>query len=153
VRLRYAYIIKCVGITKDPQTGEITELHCTYDPTTKSGASHVQRKVKATIHWVSATHAMNAEVRLYNSLLVTDLGKIPPDHDWTTYLNPVSLEQITTCVVEPSLRQTSPGTRYQFERLGYFCADQDSTSDTLVFNRTVSLKDAWAKIEQSPPPR
>jgi glutaminyl-tRNA synthetase len=153
VRLRYAYIIKCVGMTKDPQTGEITELHCTYDPTTKSGASQVQRKVKATIHWVSATHAMNAEVRLYNSLLVTDLGKIPPDHDWTTYLNPVSLERITTCVVEPSLRQTSPGTRYQFERLGYFCADQDSTSDTLVFNRTVSLKDAWAKIEQSPPPR
>lgn len=153
VRLRYAYIIKCVGMTKDPQTGEITELHCTYDPTTKSGASQVQRKVKATIHWVSATHAMNAEVRLYNSLLVTDLGKIPPDHDWTTYLNPVSLERITTSVVEPSLRQTSPGTRYQFERLGYFCADQDSTSDTLVFNRTVSLKDAWAKIEQSPPPR
>ncbi len=153
VRLRYAYIIKCVGMTKDPQTGEITELHCTYDPTTKSGASQVQRKVKATIHWVSATHAMNAEVRLYNSLLVTDLGKIPPDHDWTTYLNPVSLERITTCVVEPSLRQTSPGTRYQFERLGYFCTDQDSTPGNLVFNRTVSLKDTWAMIEQSPPPR
>jgi glutaminyl-tRNA synthetase len=153
VRLRYAYIIKCVAVTKDPQTGEITELHCTYDPTTKSGASQVQRKVKATIHWVSATHAMNAEVRLYNSLLVTDLGKIPPDHDWTTYLNPVSLERITTCVVEPSLRQTSPGTRYQFERLGYFCTDQDSTPGNLVFNRTVSLKDTWAKIKQSPPLR
>ena len=118
VRLRYAYIIKCVGVTKDPLTGEIIELHCTYDPTTKSGASQEQRKVKATIHWVSAAHAVNAEVRLYSPLLVTDLGKIPPDHDWTTYLNPDSLERVTGCLVEPSLRQTVPGTRYQFERSG-----------------------------------
>jgi len=153
VRLRYAYIIKCVGVTKDPQTGEITELHCTYDPTTMSGASQEQRKVKATIHWVSAAHAVKAEVRLYNPLLVTDLAKMPPDHDWTTYLNPASLERITNCLVEPSLRQTVPGTRYQFERLGYFCTDTDSTAEAPIFNRTVSLKDAWAKIEKAQPPR
>ncbi|MBI3808748.1 MAG: glutamine--tRNA ligase/YqeY domain fusion protein [Nitrospirae bacterium] len=153
VRLRYAYIIKCVGVTKDPRTGEITELHCTYDPTTKSGASQEQRKVKATIHWVSAAHAVKAEVRLYNPLLVTDLAKVPPDHDWTTYLNPNSLEQVTGCLVEPSLRQTVPGTRYQFERLGYFCTDPDSASGTLIFNRTVSLKDAWAKIQKIQPAR
>jgi glutaminyl-tRNA synthetase len=149
VRLRYAYIIKCVGVTRDPRTGEITELHCTYDPTTKSGASQEQRKVKATIHWVSEPQAVKSEVRLYNPLLVTDLAKVPPDHDWTTYLNPNSLERITTCLVEPSLRQTVPGTRYQFERLGYFCTDQNSTSNALIFNRTVSLKDAWAKIEKT----
>jgi glutaminyl-tRNA synthetase len=153
VRLRYAYIIKCIGVTRDPSTGDITELRCTYDPTTRSGASQEQRKVKATIHWVSAAHAARAEVRLYNPLLVTDLSKIPPDHDWTTYLNPNSLERITNCLVEPSLRQTLPGTRYQFERLGYFCADTDSSSGTLIFNRTVSLKDAWAKIEKTQPAR
>jgi len=153
VRLRYAYIIKCVRVTRDPQTCEITELHCTYDPTTKSGASQEQRKVKATIHWVSEAHAVKAEVRLYNPLLVTDLAKVPPDHDWTTYLNPSSLERVTGCLVEPSLRQTAPGTRYQFERLGYFCTDPDSASGTLIFNRTVSLKDAWAKIEKTQPAR
>jgi glutaminyl-tRNA synthetase len=153
VRLRYAYIIKCVQVTKDAQTGGVTELHCTYDPTTKSGASQEQRKVKATIHWVSAAHAVKAEVRLYNPLLVTDLAKVPPDHDWTTYLNPNSLERITGCLVEPSLRQTVPGTRYQFERLGYFCTDTESTSGTLIFNRTVSLKDAWAKLEKTQPAR
>jgi glutaminyl-tRNA synthetase len=148
VRLRYAYIIKCVGVTRDPQTGEIAELHCTYDPLTKSGVSQEQRKVKATVHWVSEAHAVKAEVRLYNPLLVTDLAKIPPDHDWTTYLNPNSCEQITNCLVEPSLQQATPGTRYQFERLGYFCTDSDSASGALVFNRTVSLKDAWAKVEK-----
>jgi len=153
VRLRYAYIIKCVGETRDPQTGEITELHCTYDPTTRSGASQEQRKVKATIHWVSAAHAVKAEVRLYNPLLVTDLAKVPPDQDWTTYLRPDSLERIRGCLVEPGLQHTVPGTRYQFERLGYFCTDTDSTSDTLIFNRTVSLKDAWAKIEKAQPGR
>jgi glutaminyl-tRNA synthetase len=153
VRLRYAYIIKCVGVTKNLQTGEIIELHCTYDPTTTSGASQEQRKVKATIHWVSAAHAVNAEVRLYNSLLLTDLAKVPPDHDWTTYLNPASLERITDCLVEPSLRQATPCTRYQFERLGYFCTDPDSTAEAPIFNRTVSLKDAWAKIEKAQPSR
>jgi glutaminyl-tRNA synthetase len=153
VRLRYAYIIKCIGVTRDSQTSEITELHCTYDPTTKSGISQEQRKVKATIHWVSSAHAVKAEVRFYNPLLVTDLAKVPPDHDWTTYLNPNSLERITSCLVEPSLRQTVPGRRYQFERLGYFCTDQDSASGILIFNRTVSLKDAWAKIEKAQPAR
>jgi glutaminyl-tRNA synthetase len=151
VRLRYAYIIKCVAVTKDPQTGEVTELHCTYDPTTKSGASQEQRKVKATIHWVSSAHAVNAEVRLYHPLLIVDLAKIPSDDDWTTYLSSNSLERVTGCKVEPSLRQAIQGSRYQFERLGYFCTDPDSASGTLTFNRTVSLKDAWAKIEKNQP--
>ena len=148
VRLRYAYIIKCVGVTKDPQTGEIIELHCTYDPSTRSGAAEAQRKVKATIHWVSTTHATQAEVRLYNPLLIADLSKVPTDHDWTTYLNPQSLEQIAGCQVEPSLKGAPPGSRFQFERLGYFCTDLDSTNDCPIFNRTVSLKDAWAKLEK-----
>jgi glutaminyl-tRNA synthetase len=149
VRLRYGYIVKCVGVTKDPATGRITELHCTYDPETKSGSSQEQRKVKATIHWVSAAHAIEAEVRLYNPLLVTDAAKIPPDHDWTLYLNPQSLERLTGCLVEPSLRTAQPGARFQFERQGYFCVDADSTPGRPVFNRTVSLKDAWAKIEKT----
>lgn len=153
VRLRYAYIIKCVGVAKDPRTGKITELHCTYDPATKSGAVEAQRKVKATIHWVSAAHAVEAEVRLYNPLLTADLSKIPADHDWTVYLNPQSLERVTGCQVEPSLKGAAPGTRFQFERLGYFCTDRDSTTDHPVFNRTVSLKDAWAKIEKDKPAR
>ncbi|HSB46312.1 MAG TPA: glutamine--tRNA ligase/YqeY domain fusion protein [Nitrospira sp.] len=153
VRLRYAYIIKCVEVTKDPQTGEIIELHCTYDPSTKSGAAEAQRKVKATIHWVSTSHALQAEVRLYNPLLIADLSKVPTDHDWTTYLNPQSLERITGCQVEPSLRGAPPGSRFQFERLGYFCTDLDSTNDSPVFNRTVSLKDAWAKLDKRQPSR
>ena len=149
VRLRYAYIVKCTGVVKDPQTGAITELRCTYDPDTKSGSPQEQRKVKATIHWVSAAHAVPAEVRLYNPLLVTDPAKIPSDQDWTQSLNPLSLERLTGCLVEPSLRQAPAGTRYQFERTGYFCVDPDSSSSSLVFNRTVSLKDAWAKIEKT----
>jgi glutaminyl-tRNA synthetase len=153
VRLRYAYIIKCVGVIKDPRTGDITGLHCTYDPSTKSGAAEAQRKVKATIHWVSAAHAVEAEVRLYNPLLIADLSKVPAGHDWTTYLNPHSLERVTGCQVEPSLKSAAPGARFQFERLGYFCSDLDSTAAQPVFNRTVSLKDAWAKIEKSKPPR
>lgn len=148
VRLRYAYIIKCVGVTKDPLTGDISELHCTYDPLTRSGASEAQRKVKATIHWVSAGHAIEAEVRLYNPLLKTDLSKVPADHDWTTYLNPQSLERLTGCRIEPSLKGVAPGSRFQFERLGYFCVDLESTADSPIFNRTVPLKDAWAKIEK-----
>lgn len=149
VRLRYAYIITCVSAVKDPQTGEVTELHCRYDPETKSGSSQEQRKVKATIHWVSASHAINAAVRLYNSLLVADPAKIPADHDWTLYLNPQSLERLTGCLVEPSLRTAQAGSRFQFERQGYFCVDPDSSAGALVFNRTVSLKDAWAKIEKA----
>jgi glutaminyl-tRNA synthetase len=149
VRLRYAYIVKCVGVTKDPQSGQVVELHCTYDPETKSGSSQEQRKVKATIHWVSASHAVKAEVRLYHPLLITDLTKIPSDCDWTSYVNAHSLERLKGCLVEPSLLTAPPGARFQFERQGYFCVDPDSSGGTLTFNRTVSLKDAWAKIEKS----
>ncbi len=148
VRLRYAYIIKCVDAKKDPDTGLVTQLHCTYDPDTKSGAAQAQRKVKATIHWVSVPQAVDAEVRLYNPLLKAELSKIPPDHDWTTYLNPDSLVRLTDCKIEPTLSRPRPGARYQFERLGYFCVDPDSESGKPVFNRTVPLKDAWAKIEK-----
>lgn len=150
VRLRYAYIIKCLRAVKDPVSGRVTELHCTYDPETRSGAAQAKRKVKATIHWVSAAHAVNAEARLYNPLLTTDLTKVPPDHDWTAYLNPQSLEVLTNCLVEPSLNQVVPGAKFQFERLGYFCADPDSMPGKPVFNRTVSLKDAWAKAAKRP---
>ncbi|HEY7531205.1 MAG TPA: glutamine--tRNA ligase/YqeY domain fusion protein [Nitrospiraceae bacterium] len=153
VRLRYAYIIKCVGVTKHPQTGEVVELHCTYDPETKSGSLKEQRKVKATIHWVSAIHALEAEVRIYHPLLTTDLGEVPSSDDWTAYLNQGSLERLTGCRVEPSLKQAPPGSRFQFERLGYFCTDPDSSSERLVFNRTVALKDSWAKIDKGQRPR
>ena len=149
VRLRYGYIIKCVGTTKDPRTGAITELRCTYDPDTKSGSSQEQRKVKATVHWVSASHAVEAEVRLYHPLLATDPARIPDGQNWIDHINPQSLERLTGCLVEPSLRAAQPGTRFQFERQGYFCVDPDSSGQALVFNRTVSLKDAWAKIEKS----
>jgi glutaminyl-tRNA synthetase len=151
VRLRYAYIIKCVGVVKDPSTGVISELRCTYDPETKSGAAQEQRKVKATIHWVSAPHAVNAEIRLYESLLNTDLSEIPADQDWTRYLNAGSLERLSTCKVEPGLAAIPAGTRVQFERVGYFCADPDSVPGQPVFNRTVTLKDAWAKLAKSQP--
>ena len=105
--------------------------------------------MKATIHWVSAPHAVDAEIRLYESLLLTDPGKIPPDQDWTHHLNPKSLERLLACKVEPSLASIAPGTRVQFERVGYFCADPDSSASQLVFNRTVTLKDAYAKIEKA----
>ena len=147
VRLRYAYIIKCVGIVKDDRTGEVVELRCTYDPTTRSGAQE-GRKVKGTIHWVSASHAVPAEVRLYDSLLRDDQAK--EDHrDWQASLNPKSLELLTSCLVEPSLGGANPGSRYQFERQGYFCVDPDSAAGPLVFNRTVPLRDSWAKIEKA----
>ena len=153
VRLRYAYIIKCVSVTKDARTGEVTELHCTYDPQTKSGGPEARRKVKATIHWVSAAHALEAEVRLYNPLLKDDLSSVPQDQDWTAYLNPQSLERLTGCLVEPSLKSAGPGSRFQFERLGYFSVDPDSSPDRLVLNRTVSLKDAWARLDKRQPSR
>ncbi|MCP9455534.1 MAG: glutamine--tRNA ligase/YqeY domain fusion protein [Nitrospira sp.] len=153
VRLRYAYLVKCVGATKDPRTGEVKEIHCVYDPDTKGGSSRDQRKVKATIHWVSAAHAVPAEVRLYDQLLTRDLNEIPSNEEWTKYLNPHSLERLTGCLVEPSLRHAPVGARFQFERQGYFCVDPDSSADRLVFNRTVSLKDTWAKIEKTQPQR
>lgn len=149
VRLRYGYIIKCTSATKDPQTGAVTELHCIYDPETKSGSAQEQRKVKATIHWVSASHAATATIRLYHPLLLS----APPQHstevDWTGSLNPQSLELLTDCLVEPSLRSASPGSRFQFERQGYFCMDPESSPEALLFNRTVSLKDTWAKVEKA----
>lgn len=150
VRLRYAYIIKCVGVVKDPQNGEITELRCTYDPETKSGSSQSNRKVKATIHWVSAAHALPAEVRLYDHLFTKeDPDEVPENGDWLANLNPKSLERLTSCRLERSLANAKPGERYQFERLGYFCVDsRDSRPGALILNRAVSLRDTWAKMAQ-----
>lgn len=149
VRLRYGYIIKCVSMTKDPQTGTVTELHCTYDPKTKSGSTQEQRKVKATIHWVSAPHALKSTVRLYHPLLLPDSAKNQPDDDWTQTLNSQSLKTLTGCLVEPSLGSAAPGSRFQFERQGYFCVDPDSSPASLLFNQTVPLKDAWARVEKT----
>ena len=151
VRLRYAYIIKCEKVIKDPDTGTVTELRCTYDPETKSGSSQSKRKVKATIHWVSATHAIGAEVRLYDHLFTKeDLDDIPEGSDWLANINPKSLERLTGCRVEPLLAKAKGGERYQFERLGYFSVDSgDSSPSSLVFNRTVTLRDTWAKMERA----
>jgi glutaminyl-tRNA synthetase len=149
VRLRYAYIIKCVDAVKDPRTGEVTELHCTYDPDTRSGAPQASRKVKSTIHWVSAGHALDAEVRLYEPLLSVPVPGDEEGKDFLDYLNPNSLQRLTDCKVEPSLGTAPAGARYQFERQGYFCVDSDSSPDSLVFNRTVPLRDSWAKIEKA----
>ncbi len=151
VRLRYAYFITCVGVVKDEQTGEVVELHCIYDPETRGGDSPDGRKIKATLHWVSAAHALEAKVRLYNHLFVKAYpGDEEEDRDFKSYLNPNSLETLTSCRVEPGLSGAAPGSRYQFERQGYFCVDSvDSSGGTLVFNRTVSLRDSWAKIEKA----
>jgi glutaminyl-tRNA synthetase len=151
VRLRYAYFIKCVDIVKDETTGEIVELHCTYDPKTRGGDAPDGRKVRATLHWVSAPHSLPAQVRLYDHLFTTPNPTDDKDGlDFKSYLNPGSLETLTTCRVEPSLSGAAPGSRYQFERLGYFCADPlDSQEGALVFNRTVTLRDTWAKIEKA----
>ncbi len=145
VRLRYAYIIKCVDVIKN-KNGEISEIHCTYDPETKSGSPNSQRKVKGTIHWVSAHAAIDAEVRLYDRLFNVPN---PSGENWKEALNPNSLEILTGCKLERNLRQAKPHEKYQFERLGYFCVDYDSKDDKLIFNRTVTLKDTWAKIEKS----
>ena len=149
VRLRAGYFIKCTSVVKDEKTGEVVEVHCTYDPATRSGNAPDGRKVKATIHWVSAQHAINAEVRLYESLFTKeDPNDVPEGQEFTANLNPNSLETLTAAKLEPSLASAKPGDRYQFERLGYFCVDPDSMSEKLVFNRTVQLRDAWAKIEK-----
>jgi glutaminyl-tRNA synthetase len=151
VRLRYAYIIKCVGVEKDPATGAIRQLRCTYDPETKSGSSQSSRKVKATIHWVSAAHALQAEVRLYDHLFAKeDPDDIAEGTDWLANVNPKSLERLSACRVEPQLATSVIGQHYQFERLGYFCVDRDSNSGALVFNRSVTLRDTWARIENKP---
>jgi glutaminyl-tRNA synthetase len=145
VRLRYAYIIKCVDVVKDKATGEVLELHCTYDPATKSGSPQSQRKVKGTIHWVSAEHVINAEVRLYDRLFTVEN---PGGENWKSYINPNSLEVLNDCKLEKSMSATKPQDRFQFERLGYFCADNDSTTEKPIFNRTVPLRDTWSKIEK-----
>ena len=150
VRLRYAYFIKCVGVTKDEKTGEVMELHCTYDPATKGGNAPDNRKVKATIHWVSAEHALKVEVRLYDYLFTNpDPDEYPEGQDYKTNLNPQSLLTLTDCRIEPSLASAKPGERFQFERLGYFCVDPDSKPGALVFNRTVTLRNTWAKMESA----
>ncbi|NLD99917.1 MAG: glutamine--tRNA ligase/YqeY domain fusion protein [Fibrobacter sp.] len=146
VRLRYAYFITCTSVEKDPATGEITVLHCTYDPQTRGGSAPDGRSPKATIHWVSANHALDAEVRVYNQLFSKENPSDAPDGNFLTNLNPDSLIVIKACKVEPELSKATVGDRYQFERVGYFCVDNDSTPGSLVFNRTVTLKDEWAKI-------
>jgi glutaminyl-tRNA synthetase len=148
VRLRYAYFIKCVDVVKD-ESGKVVELHCTYDPETRGGDAPDGRKVKATLHWVSARHAVTAEARLYDHLFKKpDPDDVEEGQTWLDNLNPDSLK-VVTCYVEPSVVGSPPGSRYQFERVGYFCVDKDSTSEKLVFNRTVTLKDTWAKIEKA----
>jgi glutaminyl-tRNA synthetase len=148
VRLRYAYFITCTGVVKN-ETGDVTEIHCTYDPATRGGNSPDGRKVKSTIHWVSAAHAVNAEVRLYDTLFtVENPNEI---EDFTTVLNPNSLEVLTDAKLEPALAKATPGERFQFERLGYFAMDPDTRPAKPVFNRTVALKDSWAKIEKRGP--
>ena len=150
VRLRYAYIIKCVGVVKDDRTGEVLEVHCTYDPETRSGGPQAGRKVKGTLHWVSAAHAPEAEVRLYEHLfLKPDAGDVPDGQDYTDNLNPNSLLCLTGCRVEESLKNAAPFIRYQFERQGYFCVDPESSREKLIFNRTVALRDTWGKIEKA----
>ena len=149
VRLKNAYIIKCEGFVRDEKTGEIKEVHCTYDPESKSGMPGAKRKVKGTLHWVSADHALKAEVRLYEHLLLDQnqgAEEQEEEKDFLKQLNPNSLEVLTNCLVEPSLAGVETGSKYQFMRKGYFCVDPDSTSDKLVFNRIVSLRDTWDRI-------
>ena len=146
VRLRYAYFITCTDVVRDRETNEVVELRCTYDPATRGGNAPDGRKVKATMHWVSAAHALNAEVRLYEHLFGSEDPEHAEDGDFISNLNPHSLQTLHECKVEPSLAGLTPLTRLQFERQGYFCVDQDSKDDQLVFNRTVALRDTWGKI-------
>ncbi|HOE24962.1 MAG TPA: glutamine--tRNA ligase/YqeY domain fusion protein [Bacteroidales bacterium] len=147
VRLKGAYIIKCTGLLKDNK-GEVSEVHCTYEPETRSGGPQSDRKVKGTLHWVSAEHALDAEVRLYDRLFNTEDPAGQKDEDYRSFLNPDSLEVLRGCKVEPSLATARPPDKFQFQRLGYFCVDNDSTTGNLVFNRTVGLKDTWAKLNK-----
>jgi len=155
VRLRYAYFIRCTGVVKDERTGEVVELRCTYDPATRGGDAPDGRKVKSTIHWVSAAHALPAEVRLYEPLFTKATpGEGAEAADWKADLNPRSLETLADAQVEPSLAGAAPGSSVQFERNGYFCVDAvDSTAQRLVFNRAVTLRDTWARIEKAESPR
>jgi glutaminyl-tRNA synthetase len=149
VRLRCAYFIRCTETVKD-SSGAITELRCTYDPSTRGGDSPDGRRVKATLHWVSAPHAVPVEVRLYDRLFtVEEPERASASGTFLDYLNPASLEVLPHCMAEPSVRSAVPLSRFQFERIGYFCVDPDSTADRLVFNRTVALRDTWAKVSRN----
>ena len=148
VRLRYAYFVTCTNVVKD-DNGQIVELHCSYDPATRGGNSPDGRKVKSTIHWVSAAHALDAEVRLYDHLFTKEHPEVTADgEDFKSNLNPESLKTLSGCMIEPGLRNAKPFDRFQFERLGYFCLDADTTEERIVFNRTVTLRDTWAKIKK-----
>ncbi|ODS32832.1 MAG: glutaminyl-tRNA synthetase [Candidatus Scalindua rubra] len=147
VRLRYAYFVTCIDVVKDDD-GQIIELHCSYDPATRGGDAPDGRKVKSTLHWVSASHALRAEVRLYDHLFTKERPEeVKEGEDFKSNLNPQSLQVLSNCKVEPSLKEVKPLERFQFERLGYFCVDDDTTGDKFVFNRTVTLRDTWAKIQ------
>ena len=149
VRLRYAYIVTCTGVKKEAKSGAVEEILCTYDPSTRGGNAADNRKVKGTIHWVSAAHAVGAEVRLYDHLFAAEFPQeVPAGVDWKTSLNPASLQVVRDARLEPGLARAKPGERFQFERQGYFCVDTDSLPGKLVFNRTVSLKDSWARMEK-----
>jgi glutaminyl-tRNA synthetase len=148
VRLRYAYLVTCERVVKD-QSGEVVEIHCTYDPDSLAGTPANSPKVKATLHWVSAGHSFNAAVRLYDRLFTVENPEDQEGRDFKDFLNPNALEVVQSCFMEPSLTEAKPGDSYQFERLGYFCVDPDSRPGALVFNRTVTLRDAWAKIVRS----
>jgi glutaminyl-tRNA synthetase len=148
VRLRWGYFITCTSVVKN-SNGEIAEIHCTYDPATRGGNAPDGRKVKSTIHWVSAAHAVDAEVRVYDTLFLReDPNETVEGEDFTVNLNPQSLVVLTDCKLEPALGKAAPMERFQFERLGYFCVDPDAAPGKPVFNRTVALKDTWAKIEK-----
>jgi len=150
VRLRYAYFITCVDVIKDEKSKEILELHCTYDPETRGGDAPDGRKVKSTLHWVSAPHAINADVHLYDRLFITPNPNYTEEgKDFISNLNPNSLKILNDCKVETSLKNAKPGDIYQFERQGYFCVDIDSDDTKIIFNRAVALRDTWAKIEKA----
>jgi glutaminyl-tRNA synthetase len=148
VRLKGAYIIKCTGFKKNEKSGAIEEVYCTFDPETRSGGDATGKKVKGTLHWVSADHAVDAEVRLYDRLFNHEDPSGQKDEDYRKLVNPDSLKILTNCKVEPSIARAMPLDRFQFQRLGYFCVDPDSTISKLVFNRTVQLKDTWAKVNK-----
>ena len=146
VRFRYSYLVTCKEAIKEKD--EVVELRCTIDPETRGGYAPDGRKVKSTIHWVSAAHAINAEARLYDRLFTVEDPAGQKDADYKDFINPNSLEILKFCKVEPSLKNLKPLNRFQFERLGYFCIDQDTTKDNLVLNRTVTLRDMWAKLQK-----
>jgi len=148
VRLRYAYFVTCTDVVKD-DNGEIVELHCTYDPATRGGDAPDGRRVKATMHWVSAAHALDAEVRLYDHLFTMENPEdVEEGQDFTANLNPDSLKVLPNCKVEPYLKNAKALDRFQFERIGYFCTDADTTEEKPVFNKTVGLRDTWAKVQK-----